>query len=242
MFSDSDFAALGLTAADITNLKSIGGTEQVHVTTLLSAIAGAGTQPVTPCTYKFGLTDAASMVATASILENVGVSAYLGAAPLLTTPSTLTVAAEIVTVEARHQTFIRVASKAAAVPSAFDTPLGIRNVFSLAAGFISSCSTGSNLAITAFPAITMAAGASTSAIVAGSNLQISTTATGATFCSFTNGGQPGGAAFTPFTNGACVVPQDLAGLTYVNLASAGPLTGILTDAITVAGPMVVQIS
>jgi hypothetical protein len=240
-FSDSDFTALGLTADDITNLKSIGNTEQVHVTTLLSAIASAGTQPVAPCTYKFGLTDAASMVATASILENVGVSAYLGAAPLLTTPSILTVAAEIVTVEARHQTFIRVASKTAAVPSAFDTPLGIRSVFSLAAGFISSCPSGSNLAITPFPAITMAAGAS-SAVVAGSNLQISTTATGATFCAFTNGGQPGGAAFTAFANGACVVPQNLAGLTYVNLASAGPLTGVLTDAITVAGPMVVQIS
>jgi hypothetical protein len=241
-FSDSDFAALGLTATDITNLKSIGGTEQVHVTTLLSAIAGAGTKPVAPCTYNFGLTDAASMVATASILENVGVSAYLGAAPLLTTPSILTVAAEIVTVEARHQTFIRVASKAAAVPSPFDTPLGIRSVFTLAAGFISSCPSGSNLAITPFPAVTMAAGASKSAVVAGTTLQLSSTGTGATFCAFTNAGQPGGAAFTPFANGACDVPQNLAGLTYVNLASAGPATGVLTDAITVAGPMVVQIS
>ena len=77
MFSDSDFTALGLQAEDITNLKSIGATEQVHVTTLLSAISAAGAKPVEPCTYNFGLTDAASMVATASILENVGVSAYV---------------------------------------------------------------------------------------------------------------------------------------------------------------------
>jgi hypothetical protein len=48
-FADSDFAALGLTAADITNLKSIGGT---------------------------GFTTAAAMVATAGVLENIGVSAY----------------------------------------------------------------------------------------------------------------------------------------------------------------------
>jgi len=74
-FQDSDFEALGLSAEQITDLKSIGQTEQVHVTTLLSAIAGAGTQPVAPCNYNFGFTDAASMVATASILENVGVSA-----------------------------------------------------------------------------------------------------------------------------------------------------------------------
>lgn len=57
------------------NLKSIGSTEQTHVTTLLTAIAGAGTKPVEPCVYDFKLTDAASMIATASVLENVGVSA-----------------------------------------------------------------------------------------------------------------------------------------------------------------------
>jgi hypothetical protein len=184
------------------------------------------------------------MVATASILENVGVSAYLGAAPLLKSPAILSVAASIVTIEARHQTFIRVASKAAAIPSPFDTPLGVRNVFTLAAGFISSCPTGSNLAITGFPAVTMAAGAgnATAAFTAGQSLALSSTATGATFCAFTNAGQLGGTAFVPFTGGACTVPQDLAGLTYVNLASANPGTGVLTDAITVAGPMVMMAS
>ncbi|TVY42702.1 Protein rds1 [Lachnellula subtilissima] len=238
-FADSDFAALGLQSADITNLKSIGGTEQVHVTTLLSAIAATGSKPVAPCTYNFGLTDAASMVATASILENVGVSAYLGAAPLLKSPAILSVAASIVTIEARHQTFIRVASKAAAIPSPFDTPLGVRNVFTLAAGFISACPSGSNLAITAFPALTMAGGASATAkFAAGQSLALNSTAsTGATFCAFTNGGLAGGTAFVPFANGACTIPQDLAGLTYVNLANAAPDTGVLTDAITVAGPM-----
>jgi len=241
-FQDSDFAALGLQPADIANLKSIGQTEQVHVTTLLSAIANTGTQPVAPCDYNFGFTDAASMVATAAILENVGVSAYLGAAPLVTTPSILTVAAQIVTVEARHQTFIRVASKAAAVPSSFDTPLGIRNVFTLAAGFISSCPNGSNLAITPFPALTMASGTASAAVAVGDVIQVTTTASGGTFCAFTNGGLPGGSAFTPFTNGACTIPSGLAGDTYVNIASDGPLTGILTDEITVAGPMVIQVS
>ncbi|KAH8679688.1 ferritin-like domain-containing protein [Tricladium varicosporioides] len=246
MFPDSDFAALGLQPADITNLKSIQGTEATHVTTLMSAVAGAGTQPVAPCQYKFGFTNAAGMVATASILENVGVSAYLGAAPLVKAPSILGVAASIVTVESRHQTFIRVASKAAAIPSAFDTPLGIRNVFTLAAGFIQSCPAGSNLAITPFPALTMsspAAGNGTMTVAAGQNLALASTAsTGATSCAFSNGGLPGGTAFTPFTNGACTVPQGLAGLTYVNLANASPATGILTDSITLAGPMLMQVS
>lgn len=76
-FQDADFAALGLAPEEIINLKSIGGTEATHVTTLTSAIAGAGTAPVAPCTYNFAsaFADAKSMVATAAILENVGVSA-----------------------------------------------------------------------------------------------------------------------------------------------------------------------
>jgi hypothetical protein len=167
---------------------------------LTSAIAQAGTQPVQACEYKFGFTTAQAMVSTASVLENIGVSAYvllpslrslitmlflqlltssprnsyLGAAPLITTASNLVVAAEIVTVEARHSTFIRVASNAIAVPSAFDTPLGIRSVFSLAAGFISSCPSGSNLAVTPFAAITMTAPSATEAIVAGTTIQLQT--------------------------------------------------------------------
>lgn len=138
---------------------------------------------------------------------------------------------------------MRVASKAAAVPSAFDTPLGIRNVFTLAAGFISSCPEGSNLAITPFAAVnTTNTAQSARAVVAGSNLELTTAATGATFCAFTNAGLTGGTAFSAFANGACTVPQNLAGLTYVNLATDGPLTGVLTDAITVAGPMVMMVS
>lgn len=127
------------------------------------------------------------------------------------------------------------------MPSAFDTPLGIRSVFTLAAGFISSCPTGSNLAVTPFVAVSMS-GDVKAAAVAGASVQLSTQAAGGTFCAFTNGGLPGGTAFTPFANGACTTPQGLAGETYVHLTNEGPDTGVLTDAITVAGPLVMQIS
>jgi hypothetical protein len=171
------------------------------------------------------------------------ISRYLGAAPLINSSSILTVAAEIVTVEARHQTFIRAASQVAAVPSAFDTPLGIRSIFTLAAEFISSCPSGSNLAITPFSSLNMTSpAAGTSDIQAGTAIQLETSATGGTFCSFTNGGLPGGSVFAPFANGACTLPQDLAGLVYVHLTNADPLTGTLTDAITIAGPVVLVVS
>jgi hypothetical protein len=184
------------------------------------------------------------MVATAAVLENVGVSAYLGAAALVSSGSILTTAGSILTIEARHQTFIRAASKSIAVPQAFDTPLSPKQVFSLAAPFIQSCPDGSNLILTAFPTLAMAAGQSAQAVAAGATVQLqSDAAAGATQCAFTTGGLPGGTAFTEFRpETGCVVPQGLAGVTYVNLANAGPLTGVLTDDLIVAGPMVMQVS
>ncbi|KAL2146581.1 hypothetical protein VTI28DRAFT_3472 [Corynascus sepedonium] len=243
-FPATDFQALGLQQEQIDALLKVGKTEEEHVVLLQSAIAQAGVQPVQPCTYNFGFTDAAGMVATAAVLESVGVSAYLGAAALVSDGSILTTAGSILTIEARHQTFIRAASGSIPVPQAFDTPLSPKQVFSLAAPFIESCPEGSNLILTAFPTLAMAEGASAQAVAAGATVQLqSEAAAGATHCAFTTGGIPGGTSFSPFDQATgCVVPQGLAGVTYVNLASAGPLDGKLTDDIIVAGPMVMQVS
>jgi len=241
-FPASDFLALGLQQADVDNLISIGSSEQEHVEFLLSAISATGTAPVAPCTYKFGFTTAAAMVATAAVLENIGVSAYLGAAGLVSDKSILTAAAQILTVEARHQTFVRTASKMAAVPSAFDTPLSVRSVFTLAAQFIDSCPDGSNLEITPFSALTLGGSAPSGNVAAGTNLQLSTTGSGAAFCTFVAAGNPGGSISTAFTNGACDTPQNLAGIGYVFLTSAVPAGGAITDDLVVAGPMPMQFS
>ncbi|KAK4230362.1 protein rds1 [Podospora fimiseda] len=240
-FPATDFLALGLPQEQIDDLLNIGKTEEAHVVLLQSAIAQAGVQPVQPCTYNFGFTDAAGMVATAGVLESVGVSAYLGAASLIADGSILTTAGSILTIEARHQTAIRAFSKVIAVPQAFDTPLSAKQVFSLAAPFIESCPEGSNLILEAFPALAMAPGQDAASITAGSTVQLQSDAAGtATHCAFTTGLTT---AFTEFNQATgCVVPQFLAGVTYVNLATAGPLNGKLTDDIIVAGPMVMQVS
>lgn len=181
----SDFTALGLSAAQVKSLMGVGQTEATHVTTLQAAIAGAGAKPVEPCSYNFdaALADAKTMVATARVLEAVGVSAYLGAAPLVNSSDVLTAAATIVTVEARHQAFIRTASGAEPVPAAFDTPLQPRAVFTLAAQFIKSCPQGSNLNIQAFPAIALQ---NPTQAAVGSNLKLADVANpaGAQFCAF----------------------------------------------------------
>jgi hypothetical protein len=74
-FTQEEFLAAGLQPEDITNLQAVGQTEAVHVTTLTGAITSAGSQPVQACDYQFGFTTADAMIATASQLENIGVSA-----------------------------------------------------------------------------------------------------------------------------------------------------------------------
>jgi len=127
-------------------------------------------------------------------------------------PAVLTAAAEIVTVEARHQTFIRTASKAVPVPNAFDTPLGPRAVFTLAAQFIQSCPQGSNLNIQAFPAISLAGGGTN--IAAGQSLVLAdpNQPAGAQFCAFLNQGQT---MFAQLQAGSCQVPQNMSGEVYM---------------------------
>lgn len=77
------------------------------------------------------------MAATARVVEMVGVGAYLGAASLVTDPQLLTIAASILTVEARHQTMLNVLNGAgAAIPQAFDIPLSPPQVLAIAGAFI----------------------------------------------------------------------------------------------------------
>ncbi|KAJ4354543.1 uncharacterized protein N0V89_006280 [Didymosphaeria variabile] len=233
-FPMSDFQALGLTDGQIKSLMGVGQTEATHVTTLQAAIAGAGAKPVEPCMYNFdaALKDAKTMVATARVLEAVGVSAYLGAAPLVNSSDVLTAAATIVTVEARHQAFIRVASGAEPVPAAFDTPLGPRAVFTLAAAFIMSCPEGSNLNIQAFPSIALQ---NPEQAAVGSNLKLADAANpaGAQFCAFV---APGGNQFSQITDGNCVVPQNLNGEVYMMITKSQSVA----DAEVLAGPSVIQ--
>lgn len=241
------FLDLGLTQQQVADLAQQGKEEETHVQLLQGALAQKGVQPVQPCQYNFGqsFSSASAMLQTAVTLEQVGVSAYLGAAPLIQDKSILGTAASIYSIEARHQTFTRVATKAAASPNSFDTPLTPKQVFSLAAPFIASCPQGSNLALTAFPNITMTNPEVTAQIAVASPqmLQLqSAGATGAAACAFSSGDLPTGTMFTQFANGACPTPQGLTGVVYVNLVNAMPMDSKITDDIIAAGPMVLVLS
>ena len=82
------------------------------------------------------------MAATARVVENLGVAAYLGAAHLVDDPVLLTAAGSILTVEARHQTILNVLSNGVSIPQAFDLAFNPNEVLAIAGAFISGCDLG----------------------------------------------------------------------------------------------------
>ena len=90
-------------------LEQIGADEQAHVDALTSTIQDLGGEPVSAPGVDFGKAFASreSYLETAYTFENLGVSAYLGAAPaLFKEKELLAAAASIYGVEARHAAVI----------------------------------------------------------------------------------------------------------------------------------------
>lgn len=149
---------------------------------ILGVLTAAGITPTSPCTYSFPATDVTSFLGLAQAIEgyyiqsqtylinSVGVSAYLGAAALITGKAYLTAAGSILTVEARHNTYILGANKGNPVPSAFDTPLDFDEVYSIASAFIVSCpASNPTLPVKAFPHLTVCG---TAAVTSGETIYV----------------------------------------------------------------------
>lgn len=130
----------------------------------MAFLAGAlGSGAVHEATYSFPSTTAESFVGLASVLEGVGVSAYLGAAAAIADKAYVPVAGAILTVEARHASYIRASLQQqdgehpSPFPKPYDTPLNFNQVFSLAAQFITGFAPGDPaLPFTAFPPLAVA--------------------------------------------------------------------------------------
>jgi len=115
-----------------------GEQEQAHVTALMTTIKHAGGTPVKKPSFMFPATDQASFLKLAYTLENIGVSAYNGAAPSISNKEILAAAGSIVQTEARHAAAIGLLIHKPVTPSGpFDVPLSKSKVLAKAGPLIS---------------------------------------------------------------------------------------------------------
>lgn len=129
--------------------------EAIHSATISAILEKAGYAPVPTCSYKFPYDSPTSFVDLANMITSVGIGAYLGGAELLADDPVLEVAsASILTVEARHDAYLRAGVGASPFPTAFDTALTAVFAYNLAQMFIVECP--QQLPLPVLPKLTLA--------------------------------------------------------------------------------------
>jgi rubrerythrin len=103
--------------------KDFGDQEQQHVEALMATIKKLGGKPVKSPTFAFGMKSEKDFAKLAVTLEDTGVSAYNGAAPMIQSKDVLAAAGGIVQVEARHAAALRFLGGMDPTKGPFDQPL-----------------------------------------------------------------------------------------------------------------------
>ncbi|KAJ7646676.1 ferritin-like domain-containing protein [Roridomyces roridus] len=235
-FSAADLKAAGYPDWTYGRLGQIYDHEAAHVKFLTTALQAAGAQAVEACMYKFPISDIKSFVSLAGILESVGSTAYTGGAAFITNKDYLTAAASILTVEGRHAAWINSAVlHGAAWDTAFQTPLGLNPVYTLAAQFITSCPQANAAALpllTAYPALAIEGKPGSTG-----KLTFSAQNDGPLFVAFVSG--VGAPVFQPIQKGNKVaIPSDLRGYVFAFVTSSN---ATVDDSTTVAGPAILDV-
>lgn len=242
-FVESDFTTAGFASPQIPieQMKVMAFDEKAHSVALQAALKSFGEEPITSCKFNFdsALTDLTTTVATARVVENVGVSAYLGGATLITDPILLDAAGSILSIEARHSTILNVLSAGGAIPSAFDIALSPSEILAIASPFIDP-SSPCDLGIPANPTLAIT---NTGAAAPGTLLTFESAAINGTqenlHCQMIVGGAPMSISL-PINE--CVVPEGINGPVAIWITSdAQPLVNNIVNRATtqlVAGPTV----
>lgn len=119
MFDTAAFEAAGFQASVRDYIVKIGDQEKQHVDALTAVVKQLKGEPVAEAKYNFGYTDLPSFLATAAVIEGLGVSAYQGAAQYLQeNDDLLTAALTIHGNEARHSAYLNLLTSASPFPDA----------------------------------------------------------------------------------------------------------------------------
>ncbi|KAL9111278.1 MAG: hypothetical protein Q9227_004357 [Pyrenula ochraceoflavens] len=245
-YTQEMFVAAGFPDPFYTNLQTIAADEKTHVSFLSTALGSAATKELQ---YSFGVTTPRDFVTLSSVLEGVGVSAYLGAAGSIMNKTYLEAAGSILSVEARHSAYIRSSLGNSPVNSPFETPLDFNQVYSLAAPFISDASNSAKLPFMAFPMLM----ASTMAVKTGDAITFTNgyanakmfdsaiTDSTPVYAVFFNGLNKMPMMVEAVGNDYMVdhVPEGIMGATYIMLGTSDTM---FTDEQFLAGPAVVEVT
>jgi hypothetical protein len=112
----------GLSAYERSLTRELRDNEAEHVDALTATIKKLGGTPAAKPAFEFGAAfgTRTAYLKTANTLEDTGVSAYNGAAPLIASGEVLGAAGAIVQIEARHAAMIRLVRNRPPAPAAFD--------------------------------------------------------------------------------------------------------------------------
>jgi rubrerythrin len=135
----SAFTGSNLTAPEQALLTDIRNHEVIHREVLRSLLGPNGGFTLTLTYGGLNFQDRASVLAAAKSFEDLGIAAYDGAAQYLTSAENLTLLGKIVSVEARHASFIADLlnpRSADFAPNSFDPPASPTKVASAAQAFI----------------------------------------------------------------------------------------------------------
>ncbi len=128
-------------SSDVQSLaEEIQANEAEHVDTLTATIEDLGGEPAEAPKFDFGdaFQDEDAFLELAQTLEDTGVSAYNGAAPMIEATEVLEAAGSIVQIEGRHAALVRLQRGENPAPTAFDETLEQQEVLDAVMPFIKS--------------------------------------------------------------------------------------------------------
>lgn len=139
MSSNSDYNNLKVNGVSLSDVVTkVAAQETVHVATIETLLTANGAKTVPPCKYLFPVSSMDDFLVQANIITSASIGAVNALSALIATtdPDLVTSTTTIITVEARHDAFFRVAASEVPNPAPFDTPLSPTFAYNLILSFV----------------------------------------------------------------------------------------------------------